>query len=184
MTTSLFLTELTVAVESSRAIVRTEFTALPLALLNQRPAPASWSILECLEHVNRYSRYYIPALDRALQLPYHTPALLAEVRYSWLGRKSVKIVHPTTAKKNVALKRMNPLGNLLDWHVLTEFDQYQFQLLDLLARARGFDLNRAVVPVEFFRLLKLRLGECLEFVVVHQQRHLQQAQRVQVALLD
>lgn len=184
MTTSQFLAELTAAVEALRATARTEFAPLPLALLNQRSAPASWSILECLEHLNRYGRYYVPALARALQRLHPAPVGPTEVQYSWLGRKSVAMMRPTTAKKSTTLSRMNPLGSPLDGHVLSEFDRHQARLLDLLARAHGADLNRAAVPVEFFRLLKLRLGEALEFVVVHQQRHLQQAQRVRAGLPD
>ena len=88
MTTSPFLAELTAAVEALRATARTEFAPLPLALLNQRPAPASWSILECLEHLNRYSRYYNPAITQALQRPHSAPTAPTEITYSWLGGKS------------------------------------------------------------------------------------------------
>ena len=183
MTNTSFLAELTAAVEALRARVRTDFAALPPALLNQRPAPASWSILECLEHLNRYSRYYNAAL--AQELPPPRPALLPlpEVAHSWLGRKSVEMMHPTNARRNTTPKRMNPLGSQLNsGRVLAEFDQHQTRLLELLAQAHGTNLNRATIPVEFFRLLKLRLGEALEFMVVHQQRHLQQAQRVRASL--
>ena len=182
ITNTSFLAELTAAVEALRIAVRTDFAALPPTLLNQRPAPASWSILECLEHLNRYSRYYNPALAQALPPPRPVPLVLPEVKYSWLGRKSVEMMRPTNAKKSTALARLNPLGSQLDGHVLIEFDQHQARLLELLAQAHGTDLNRAAVPVEFLRLLKLRLGEALEFVVVHQQRHLQQAQRVRADL--
>lgn len=182
MLTAPFLAQLTAAVEALRATARTEFAALPLALLNRRPAPASWSILECLEHLNRYSRYYNPAITQALQRPHPAPTAQTEITYSWLGGKSVELMRPTNVKKSTTLTRLNPLGSPLDGRVLAEFDQHQTQLLALLAQAQTADLNRAAVPIEFFRLLKLRLGETLEFVVVHQQRHLQQAQRVQAGL--
>jgi DinB superfamily len=182
MSTVPFLAQLTAAVEALRATARTEFAALPFALLRQRPAPASWSILECLEHLNRYSRYYNPALTQALQRPHPAPMAPTEIKYSWLGGKSVELMRPTNVKKSTTLTRMNPLGSSLDDRVLDEFDQHQNCLLVLLAQAQAADLNRAAVPVEFFRLLKLRLGETLEFVVVHQQRHLQQAQRVRAGL--
>ncbi|HET9504636.1 MAG TPA: DinB family protein [Hymenobacter sp.] len=178
-----FLTALARAVAEVRATAHAEFAPLPPALLNQRPAPASWSILECLEHLNRYSRYYHAALTKALAAPRATTAgPLAEVGYSWLGRKSVELMRPANAKKQTTLKHMNPLGSRLGPAVLAEFDQHQARLLELLAAAHRADLNRKAVPVEFFRLLKLRLGEALEFVVVHQQRHVQQAQRVRAGL--
>ena len=183
MTNTLFLAQLTAAVKSLRTTAITEFASLPTTLLNQRPAPASWSILECLEHLNLYSRYYNAALARALPPPHPAPLAPYELSYSWVGRKSVALMNPANAKKSTTLTRMNPLGCSLDSSsVLTEFDQHQARLLELLAQAYGTDLNRATVPVEFFRLLKLRLGEAMEFVVVHQQRHLQQAQRVRASL--
>ena len=182
MTTTHFLAALHTAVVDLRATAQQQFAPLNDVQLSQRPAPASWSILECLEHLNRYSRYYNAALARALAQPGPTPRRPANVTYSWLGRQSVAMMHPTTLKKQTALKRLNPLGSHLGREVLAEFDQHQTYLLELLAQAYHADLNRAAVPVEFFRLLKLRLGEALEFVVVHQQRHVQQAQRVQAAL--
>lgn len=178
MTPTLFLTQLEAAVTDLRTVVKTQFSALNSTLLNQPPAPTSWSILECLEHLNRYSRYYNAALTQAVG---ETPAGLAstsEVAYSWLGRKSVEMMAPANAKKSKALNRLNPLGSQLSREVLTEFDQHQAHLLELITLARTADLNRKVVPVEFFRFLKLRIGEALEFMVVHQQRHVQQAQRV------
>jgi uncharacterized damage-inducible protein DinB len=182
MNTNQFLAALAHHVADLRTTSHTEFAALDPVLLNQRPAPSSWSILECLEHLNRYSRYYNAALNKALTSARNAADPQDEVAYSWLGRKSVEMMRPANAKKSSTLKHMNPLGSRLGPEVLTEFDQHQARLLELLAAAQNADLNRKAVPVEFFRLLKLRLGEALEFVVVHQQRHVQQAQRVRAGL--
>ena len=183
MKAALFLADLMARTADLRQTVRHQFAALDLALLNQRPAPGSWSILECLEHLNRYSRYYSPALASAFNRA--GPQVLrpdTEVVYTWLGRKSVRMMQPGNPKKQVSLKHMNPLGSRLDESVLAEFDQYQAQLLELLAQAGAANLNKRAVPVEFFRFLKLRLGEALEFVVVHEQRHVQQALRARAVL--
>jgi hypothetical protein len=180
MNRTAFLTALQTATQQLRATAQAEFEPLDLALLNHQPAPGSWSILECLEHLNRYSRYYNPQLAKALT----QPDLAADqpVGYSWLGRKSVDMMRPDNRKKHTTLKHMNPSGSRLGRETLTEFLNHQTELLDLLARAHRADLNRKAMPVEFFKLLKLRLGEALEFVVVHQQRHLQQALRVKAGL--
>lgn len=180
MNRSTFLTALQTATQQLRTIAQAEFEPLDLALLNHQPAPGSWSILECLEHLNRYSRYYNPQLAKALAKP--SVATDQPIGYSWLGRKSVDMMRPDNRKKHTTLKHMNPSGSRLGREVLNEFLNHQTELLDLLAHAHAADLNRKAVPVEFFRLLKLRLGEALEFVVVHQQRHLQQALRVKEGL--
>jgi len=176
-----FLTALQTATRQLVTTAQAEFEPLDLTLLNHKPAPSSWSILECLEHLNRYSRYYNPLLAKAVAQP---AAALSdkEVGYSWMGRKSVDMMQPSNTKKHTTLKHMNPQGSRLGREVLSEFLAHQSQLLEVLQQAAAADLNRKAVPVEFFKLLKLRLGEALEFVVVHQQRHVQQAQRVKAGL--
>lgn len=180
MNPTAFLAALQATTEQVRATVQAEFEFLELALLNHKPTATGWSILECLEHLNRYSRYYNPQVAKALSRP--TAATAQEVGYSWLGRKSVDMVRPDNPSKQSTLQRMNPSGSHLGREVLREFLDHQTQLLTLLQQARHADLNRKAVPVEFLKLLKLRLGEALEFVVVHQQRHLQQALRVKALL--
>lgn len=179
-----FLADLQTAVADLRTTVQTHFVPLSPALLNQRPAPASWSILECVEHLNRYSRYYNPALAKALAtLPSAASPAHGPVGYTWLGQKSVALVQPSNFKKQTTLRHMNPLGSPLSHATLVEFDQHQANLLHLLAQAHTADLNRKAVPVEFIRFLRLRLGEALEFVVRHQERHVQQALRAQAGPL-
>ncbi len=39
----------------------------PHAILLQQPAPGSWSAIQCLEHLNGYGRYYLPAIDEAFR---------------------------------------------------------------------------------------------------------------------
>ena len=171
-----FLGALASEVAGLRATVRTQLAPLAETHLRQHPAPGRWNALECLEHLNGYSRYYLPALAQGLARPGATP--VAEVGYSWLGRKSVAMMRPDSPRKQATPARMNPLHRALDCGgILAEFDQHAANLLALLAQARTANLNRTAIPVEFFRLLRLRLGETLEFVVVHQQRHVQQALR-------
>lgn len=175
MDTNTFLTQLQAAVHGLQATVETELASLDDFTLNFKPSPDRWSVLECLEHLNRYSRYYNPAFAKALQ---QVPQVGSEpVRYSWLGRKSIAMMQPGNGKQYKAVKHMNPVGSTLGREVLTEFVEHQTQLVTLLAAAQTANLNKKAVPVEFFRLLKLGTGEALEFVVRHQERHVQQALR-------
>lgn len=174
MTTADFLTALPARIEALQAIVRTEFRPLPAAVLNRKPGPEAWSILECLEHLNRYSRYYHPALHRALS---RSTLPRPEFSFSWLGRKSIEAVRPANTKRQKTLARMNPNHSQLTPATLDEFEARQQELLALVARAATTDLTRRAVPVEFLRLLRLSIGDTLEFLLAHQERHLGQAQR-------
>jgi hypothetical protein len=176
MNATAFLARLDQATRQLLTTVQTELEPLELAHLNHQPAPGAWSILECLEHLNRYSRYYNERLAKALTQPgISANAKEAEVSYSWLGGQFIRMMAPGNTKKAKTLDRMNPSGSRLGREVLTEFARHQQHLLELLAQAHSADLNRKAVPIEFFKLLKMRLGETFEFVVLHEQRHVQQA---------
>ncbi|SDJ91573.1 DinB superfamily protein [Catalinimonas alkaloidigena] len=171
-----FLRALRLQVRTQTDLVRREFSTLPLEMLNCPPAPGAWSILQCLDHLNRYSRYYVPVLAQALHGPADRP-ILEEVKKSWLGNWSIRSVAPENPKKQKTFKHMVPPQEPLSRDVLTTFLQQQEALLHLLDLAEDAPLNARRVPLEFFRLLRLRTGEAFEFVVTHQERHLHQALR-------
>ncbi|WP_181306687.1 DinB family protein [Rufibacter sp. XAAS-G3-1] len=183
MDTATFLPQLHQQAQIQKDIICSEFMELPLATLNFKPHATGWSILECVEHLNRYSRFYLPHCERTLAST-STPPTLQPVRYSWLGKKSLDLVNPSSTKKHKTLKHMNPHNSQLTPNVLDEFQQHQETLLRLLNTATTADLNKKSVPVEFLKLLKMRLGEALEFLVLHQQRHLQQALRAKEQALQ
>ena len=171
------LVQLTQEVESLVQFVSEEVKKLPAEKLNQRPANGGWSLLECLEHLNRYSSYYNPALEKAI-----TSNLVENskpvITLTWLGKKSVEMISPKNTKKQKTLKKMNPQGSVLSFSVLNDFLKNQLQLRELLQKAKGANLGKKAVPVEFFRLLKMNIGETLLFMILHQQRHCMQLQRI------
>jgi len=149
------------------------FLALPLEELNWKENNKQWSALECVEHLNRYNRYY----NAAIQIAIHSAAGSQgqEISSTWLGAKFINMMRPENKKKQKTFGRMNPAGSKLSKAVLQEFISRQQQLLTLLDEASQVDLNKGKVPVEFFKLLSLTIGDALQFVVVHEQRHVLQA---------
>ncbi|MCB2409180.1 DinB family protein [Hymenobacter lucidus] len=180
MLSTTLLRQLTDQVQELRATVDTQLRPLSSRQLNFKPSATSWSVLECLEHLNRYSRFYNAELAKALhgQNQRYNPH---EVGFTWLGRKSYDTVRPDNGQQHKTIKHMNPAGSALGPAVLQEFLEHQEQLLEVLGAAKGANLNRKAVRIEFFRLLKLRVGEALQFVVAHEQRHVQQALRAATA---
>lgn len=177
MLSTILLRQLASQVQELHTTVDTQLRRLSLAQLNRKPGPTSWSALECLEHLNRYSRFYNAELTRALQPSAASAAHPHEVEFSWLGRKSYDTVKPDNGKQHKTVKHMDPAGSQLGPEVVTEFLAHQTRLLELLHGAQDINLNRKAVRIEFFKLLKLKVGEAMQFVVAHEQRHVQQALR-------
>lgn len=177
MRSSILLKELASTVRSIIQTTENSFSGLSEHEMNWKENATRWSMLECFEHLNRYSRFYHAQFEKVIasSLPQSSDVDAAS---TWLGKKFINMMHPKNTKKQKTLKHMDPLNSSLGLGVLEEFMAHQKNLLAILEQASRVDLNKAKVSVEFLRLLKMNLGDALQFVIVHEQRHLQQAQGV------
>ena len=152
------------------------FVAERDALMIQ-PAPGKWSITQILEHLNMYSRFYIPAIDKAIST---TPS----TREAWFnsgfwGNYFTKMMQPKNVfevkNKMKAMKSYAPENIHNPDAVISEFIQHQKRLLQLLEASRQKSLNQIKVPISISKLLKLKLGDTFRFFIAHEQRHFIQA---------
>lgn len=176
MKTSEFLRELSDELKKLTDDVRDQFGNLSFEHLNYKPHPERWSILECFEHLNRYNRYYLQAIEKAFERS--GPFVDEEIKSTWIGKKSIAMMEPSNRKKQKTFRHMNPLNSALTSDVLDHFLNDQNRLLTLLEKAKHININSKLIPIEFFRLLKMNIGEGFQFVVVHQHRHVLQAHTV------
>ena len=154
-----------------------DFATLSSRELNWKPIPEKWSIAGCLEHLNIYSRYYNPAMERAIaEGKKYVPT--ENFKSSWFGNFSVKSVHPDNMKPQKTLKRLDPAQSTISNNVVEEFMEHQQKLRKILAESHAINLNKAKIPAEVAKFMKLRLGDCLRFVIAHEQRHIRQAKNV------
>ncbi|HKK80349.1 MAG TPA: DinB family protein [Phaeodactylibacter sp.] len=144
--------------------------------LNQRPAPDSWSALECIEHLNRYGDFYLPEIAERIQQSAHPPK--AVFKSGWLGNYFAKSMLPKEPLNTMTtFKSMDPSGSALDPSVISTFLQQQVQTLALLERAKGVGLAKTKTAISITKLIKLRLGDTLRVLIYHNQRHVLQAER-------
>ena len=156
-----------------------EFESLPESDLNWKQHPKKWSILECLEHLNRYSHYYHAEIKKAIARSHILSTKVDhEAKSTWMGKKFIAMMHPNNTTKHKTFARMNPTEGSLKREVIYKFLRNQQELVTILEDALKVDLNKASIPVEFFKILRMNLADALQFVVVHEQRHLKQANAV------
>ena len=154
-----------------------QFNVLETSQLNRQPAPQSWSVLDCLEHLNRYGDFYLPEIERQIQKGAKAQPT-SVFKSGWLGNYFANMMLPKESlNKMKTFKSMNPVNSQLDRSVLEEFIRQQKQFLDLLQKARHVDLTRTKTGISISRWIRLRLGDTLRFVIYHNERHLLQAQR-------
>ena len=147
-------------------------------ILNHKPSPERWSVLECLEHLNRYGNYYLPEVKRVMK---KSPTVSASkaFRTGWLGDYFAKSMLPKEKLNTMkTFKSMNPAGSDLTEAVLYRFIEQQQEWLKLLEQLPTKELTRSRTGITISKWIRLRLGDTLRVVIYHNQRHLVQVQKV------
>lgn len=157
-------------------MVRTRLADAPLAALQQRRDLESWNALECIAHLNVFQEMYLPRIERAVHLSKArrwkpTPT----VQYTMVGRRVIKNANIASFVPRKTPKRYDFAHQPMGKEVIKTFLINAERLLRNIQAAREVDINRAKIgwgPSGFF---KLTLGNTLEWLVLHGQRHILQA---------
>ncbi|HEX7905615.1 MAG TPA: DinB family protein [Chitinophagaceae bacterium] len=143
----------------------------PGYLLDQ-PAPGKWSVIQILEHLNSYGRYYLLAIERSLQQD--KPAV-EFFKSGWLGNYFTKLMKPsengTIGTKMQAPRNHRPSPALDAFPVINTFIDQQHYLLELLEQAKSKNIGSIRTPVSISKFIRLKVGDTFRFFVAHEQRH-------------
>ncbi|MCW3106054.1 MAG: DinB family protein, partial [Segetibacter sp.] len=163
-----------------KAVSKWQMTT-PSKLLRQ-PGEKKWSLAQCLEHLNSYGHYYLPAMEKAIETA-KQKGWSSQEKYTpgWLGDYFTKLMMPGTDEKK--MKKMSapanhsPVASLDSDKVLSEFIDQQEKLVSLLEQARKINLEKAKVSISIAKFIKLKLGDTFRFIIMHNYRHVLQAER-------
>ncbi len=147
-----------------------------------QPAPGSWSVAECIDHLNSTARLYLPRLDESIAEAIRR-GLYGEGPYAHdlIGRFFVGTMNPPVRIKVKAPKTFQPGSQRSRSEIMAAFRAYQVQFVDRLRQASGLDLRRAKVHSPASTWIKMSLNSGFALMVAHERRHLWQAQRVLAA---
>jgi len=156
-----------------------ELEHLSAAEMNYKASKDQWSILECIEHLNLYDAFYIPAIKETIEKN-NAPAV--EIfKSGWLGNYFVNSMLPKEKlNKMKTFADKNPLGSNLDKSVIDKFIKNQKIYLELIDKSRNVNLNKAKTAITISKYIKLKLGDTFRFVIAHIERHLLQVERIRM----
>lgn len=151
--------------------------------LTWRPTKDSWNILEILSHLNSYYDYYNKLFIKKIEKDkskspkkYFTSSPLG--KSAW---KSMKLGRAKNVKRKFrATKPYNPTlsPELITDDAYEKFIRYQNEMVSILEMAKKINLKKVKVPISISKLIRLRMGDALMFVVYHTERHVQQIYNV------
>jgi hypothetical protein len=173
---SVFLRELKDQTANHILQAKERFAVLNKDQLTKKANNDGWSIVECLEHLNTYSDYYLPEISKKLGMG--NTKSVQSFKSGWLGNFFVNMMNPEKGNKkyNAAPKHIPVINKDADT-IVNDFIKNQERLLDLLTNSQNINLNKVRIPISINRLIKLKLGDIFSFLVMHNERHVQQALR-------
>src|SRR5690554_7675228 len=83
-------------------------------------------------------------------------------------------------RKFRAPRNLNPTLNpeLIDHSAVINFIKHQEELITILEQAENVNLKKVKVPISISKIVRLRLGDALMFVIYHNERHIQQVKNI------
>lgn len=180
MTTAELINELKQITLTNIELIKKKFSHLNDQQKNWRKDSESWSINEVFAHLNEYARYYHPTFSSRIEKTrFNEPRDI--FISSPLGRsawKSMKLGNAKNIKRKFkAPKNYNPtnISNLVTGKDIENFEAGQHELLNIIENASKVNLRKVKVPISISKIVRLRLGDALLFVIYHNERHMQQA---------
>lgn len=154
--------------------------------LSAVPAWGGWSVLQVLDHLNFYNRWYLPRIDDALQRHRLSSSDSAFFSSGWLGAYFTKMMKPspegTISSKMKAPKNAIPASVLNPELVISQFSSHLSHLLYLLENATYADLNKGRVVTSLSSIVRIKTGDSLAFLIAHMERHFCQIESIQKAV--
>jgi len=148
--------------------------------LNWQPAPNSWSIGQCLDHLCATTDAYLPPILAALKSKPDSP--VDEINPGWLGGWFLRtFVEPSPNGKRVPAPAKIQPASAVPLSVLDRFLTGNQDCRSLLLAAQNKNINRLRFWNPFIPGLRFTVAAGLEIIPAHQRRHLLQAQRVRTS---
>jgi len=149
------------------------FQNLDEAALAKPSETGGWSIAQCLWHLNSYGDFYLPQIEKSLAK--EKPE--AVFKSGFFGAYFTRMMQPSANGKRYKAFKTHIPPQIPNGHAtVAGFIHQQEQLLKYLKKARHADLN-VKLPISISTMVKLKLGDVLQFVIAHDERHIQQAMR-------
>lgn len=156
--------------------VENEFGHLDENQLNRKIIKRSWSIGQCLDHIIVSNEMYFPALENVISGKYReTYWEKNNILTRYTGRRMISTLGPVVEKKYKSPKPFIPKSSEIKPDIIISFKAHQKKLIELFSILETRKYVNQVITSPVASLITLRVGDVIDLIIVHEQRHLNQA---------
>lgn len=159
--------------------VKNKFGNLSHKQLNWKPAPDKWSIGQCLQHIIQLNNAYYPVVENKIQEAEKNKLFAKKTFHpNLLGKLVISSLKPGGKKTFKTYEVFKPVGNDVSLSVVRDLEINNEKLVLFMNRSVPFDLNKIKIKSPANRLFRFQLGALFLMIIVHEQRHILQAENV------
>lgn len=164
-------------IENVTADIQESFGALSSEQLNWKPAPESWSVGQCLDHLIKSNEEFYPELDKlAAGTRKNTFWQSVSPLSGIAGAFLVSTLKREGNKVKTNQKMTPPSGIPAD--IVERFSEHQSQFIEKIRAADDVDWHKTVLTSPFVKIMTYRMDVGLVALIEHEKRHVRQAKRV------
>jgi hypothetical protein len=154
------------------------FGLLTPAQLNWKPSAERWSVAQCFDHLLTSNRPYIPIVDNVLAGHKQTFWQSMPVLPGLMGKLLIKSLDPVKGRNLKAPTKFQPAQSDISDSVIDDFVAQQASIVGKMKATAHLELERIIISSPVTSVVTYSLMDAYRVIVVHEQRHFQQAQRV------
>ena len=143
------------------------------------PQAGRWSILDCLEHLNRSDALYLRAMRVVFERDRHNASLPPKMfRLGFIARQMIRYLEPPPRFRMPAPQSIMPPAGLRPLEVESEFNRLHLELRGFVIEAGRVNMGAIHFASPISSLLKISLAEGCSILCAHDRRHLWQAEQI------
>src|SRR4051812_23885935 len=157
--------------------VKNNFGSLAPDQVNWKPAPESWSVGQCLDHLIKSNEEFYPELEK---LAAGTRKNTFWQNWSPLSGIAGAFLVSTLKKDGQKVKtnqKMTPPSDV-PADIVERFIKHETELAEKLRACSTADWRKVVLTSPFVKIMTYRMDVGLQAMIEHEKRHIRQAKRV------
>ena len=156
------------------------FGSLSTAQLNWKPAAKSWSVAQCFDHLITTHSLYFPEFERWAKGDVTMSFWEKTSPFSgFFGRFLIKGLDPKNLKPMKTTAKAFPSESEIGGDIIERFSEHQQQMIDAINKLpTNIDPAKTIITSPLLGIVTYSLDDCFTVLVVHCQRHFNQAKRV------
>jgi len=172
------LANLIAAANNVATEARSSFGYLTALQLNWKPSAGRWSVAQCFDHLLTSNKGYFPIIESVLAGKKQTLWESMPLLPGLAGKLLIKSLDPASTRKLKAPKRFEPAQSDISASVINDFVDQQGKLIERMKATEHLNLERIVITSPALAAITYSLMDAYRIIVVHEERHFQQAKRV------